>query len=128
MQQQQRRRHRCVFFPHRSCLHSHPATHFVIETSARVGTVLRVESREKSFICYCDTADKTQAWAQELNAALSECRAASPDRHSESTAAVSPRLESVPRPVWVADAAVQGCQLCDREWSVKNRRHHCRIW
>ena len=65
-QQQQQRRHLCVFFPHRSCLHSHPATHFVIETSARVGTVLRVESREKSFICYCDTA------------VLSECRSGLP--------------------------------------------------
>jgi hypothetical protein len=31
-------------------------------------------------------------------------------------------------PVWVPDTEVQTCALCDNEFGVLKRRHHCRNW
>ena len=31
-------------------------------------------------------------------------------------------------PVWVPDAASQGCCVCSKGFTLLRRRHHCRVW
>ena len=39
---------------------------------------------------------------------------------------VRPRVLRIQAPVWVPDSRASMCQLCTSEFTVTNRRHHCR--
>lgn len=110
-----------------------PATAFSIQPVARLGdTALRIESSLKSFICYCDTVPETREWTDELQHAVDACRGnvsgVGLGQYEATTLTGGSSLAtSIAKPVWVQDAEITACMLCRNNFSVRMRRHHCRI-
>ena len=80
-----------------------------------------ITSSEKSFQVVCEgegvssavAADEKRAWMDAIRDGIAECRDEDDEWAAEAAAAV-----------WTPNASA--CQLCERKFSYKMRRHHCR--
>ncbi|RKP10209.1 Dbl homology domain-containing protein [Thamnocephalis sphaerospora] len=93
----------------------------------------QILSPDKSFQVYTDTAEEKQAWIGALCEAISERREAQQTLRKEKK--VRPQLDSYKlrivdeynAPVWVPDDDAAECMICQQEFRLYRRKHHCRL-
>ena len=78
--------------------------------------LIEIRSPAKSFIVSFETVSQKDSWLS----ALRECvRVVQESRGADSSAFVAP--------VWTQDQAERKCPSCSKDFSLFNRRHHCRL-
>jgi hypothetical protein len=80
-----------------------------------------------------ETAESKDAWLRDLQNCLAQTLGLDPAAvaaAAASAAASSSSMAATPcafvAPVWAQDKAARTCDLCDKEFNLFNRRHHCR--
>lgn len=74
----------------------------------------QILSKAKAFVVYTDSVAKRDEWMSDINKAISELRAKLGLTDDDQTFAA----------IWVPDAHVKKCTLCDQSFSLVLRRHH----
>jgi FYVE zinc finger/RhoGEF domain/PH domain/PX domain len=95
-----------------------------IPDPTNVRHMFRVNSAQKSFLVYAASASAKENWMRDITACMEYQQ-----KHLGFAAPVhasSANGISVGAPVYQPDSAIKNCPLCDREFTLLQRRHHCR--
>jgi len=109
----------CSFIPNSTRLSFHRmlALAFVkinnVEDTPQVQFAFQITSPQKSFTVYARSIEEKQSWMQEILNAIKTLQTNKPN---------SKELA----PVWVPDNDAKQCMRCEKNFSLINRRHHCR--
>lgn len=67
-----------------------------------------LSSEIKSFVVFAQSNEEKEGWLQEF-------------------AKYTPKNLNFSLPVWLPDTSTNNCLLCNKSFSLINRRHHCRL-
>ena len=82
-----------------------------------------IGSTKKSFMVYSDTAEDKAAWLKTIRETADAFKR---DTRSLQIDMNTPGIEAE-APIWQPDSAAKNCTFCKGEFSLLNRRHHCRL-
>jgi hypothetical protein len=88
----------------------------VIDLTESEKYAFEIRNTQKSFIVYTNTNDEKYKWLEALRNCISEAHVKVMNQNGDEGAA----------PVWAPDKSSKNCVLCNKPFSVINRRHHCR--
>ncbi|KAJ3048910.1 hypothetical protein HK097_010078 [Rhizophlyctis rosea] len=93
--------------------------------------IFQIISSEKSFAMYADTPYEKQEWIRALNGAISELLAnqstLDEERGENKHVTMKKRkMNDYRAPIWVPDEFALKCMICEHDFSLFNRKHHCR--
>jgi len=83
----------------------------------------------KSFKVFVETPELKEAWIKDINE-MSEKRRKNQSTlkvENDSTQNLNDMRDSFLAPVWIPDKETQQCMVCNIEFSMVKRRHHCRF-
>jgi FYVE/RhoGEF/PH domain-containing protein 5/6 len=84
----------------------------------------QIGSLKKSFVVWAETVNEKVDWLLDITNAAAELKRKNETlRRARQTSTVTEADEA---PVWQPDSAAKACTLCPQEFSLLNRRHHCR--
>ena len=80
-----------------------------------------IGSSKKSFMVYAETAEEKEEWLTSIRDTVSQ--------HKRDTRSLQIEVEKIEAeaPIWQPDSATNSCSVCKCEFSLLNRRHHCRM-
>ena len=82
---------------------------------------------KKSFVVYADSAHEKQQWVEDFTTAVGQTAAklsaTSPNAVIKKSSKIS--TENL-APVWINDKDAVDCMICKKQFTMLNRRHHCR--
>lgn len=80
-----------------------------------------IGSSKKSFIVYSETAEDKSEWLSIIRETVNQ--------YKRDTRSLQIEIEEIEAeaPIWQPDSTANSCTLCKCEFSLLNRRHHCRM-
>lgn len=80
-----------------------------------------IGSSKKSFIVYSESEEDKNDWLTNIRETVSQ--------YKRDTRSFQVEVEEIEAeaPIWEPDSAANNCTLCKGEFSLLNRRHHCRM-
>eukprot|EP01126_Amoeba_proteus_P054474 TRINITY_DN6704_c0_g1_i9.p1 TRINITY_DN6704_c0_g1~~TRINITY_DN6704_c0_g1_i9.p1 ORF type:complete len:492 (-),score=147.03 TRINITY_DN6704_c0_g1_i9:199-1674(-) len=97
-----------------------------IEDDASKGLInaFQIQTEVKSFNVMAMKEEEKKKWIKSINDCIQEIKSKAlsfPAQMEKKEFAAAPTA-----PVWVPDAEVKSCAVCDTKFTFTNRRHHCR--
>eukprot|EP01105_Mastigella_eilhardi_P007301 TRINITY_DN1879_c0_g1_i11.p1 TRINITY_DN1879_c0_g1~~TRINITY_DN1879_c0_g1_i11.p1 ORF type:complete len:371 (-),score=65.39 TRINITY_DN1879_c0_g1_i11:584-1696(-) len=83
-----------------------------------------IESSRKSFVVIADAPEGKSGWLTDISKRIEEFIINKNSFHTNRTGTATPTFQA---PVWQTDGEVVKCNICSDEFSLINRRHHCRL-
>ncbi|KAI8920402.1 hypothetical protein BC831DRAFT_479817 [Entophlyctis helioformis] len=96
-----------------------------LNDSETIRNAFQIITREKSFVVYAESAELKQEWLSQLTSAISELKDARKTLRTPNTPDVD-NIEGYKAPIWVPDSLANNCNVCTTEFTLFNRKHHCR--
>ena len=90
---------------------------------------LSIKSSNKSFVIFAESPEVRDSWVSAINEASEGRRRNQKTLRVEGEAKQPQKLnmrESFLAPVWRPDSDVSQCMICEAEFTMMKRRHHCR--
>jgi len=84
-----------------------------------------IQSRTKSFVVIANSLQEKADWMVAIMTSAIECQeAAKSIQSSNSSKSMVPTVDVAP--AWVPDSLAKNCKLCNADFGLVTRRHHCR--
>jgi FYVE/RhoGEF/PH domain-containing protein 5/6 len=88
--------------------------------------MFEILNSQKSFVVYASDSNLKQIWLRSLRDCISEYEANAQARLKLKGEDVRSKSDSYVAPVWASDKSSNQCTICLSDFSLLNRRHHCR--